>query len=289
MLKQYQQALQSAKRSDIPKVWKQVCFACVRAQEFKAAAQCGLNIIIHPDHLEDVIQYYEKFGYQSELINLLEQGLSLERTHNGIATDLGTLYAKYQPERLMDHINQYSNRLHIPKLIRSCELYHMWPEAVQLHQKYEQWDQAVITMMEHSPSAFKHEIFAQNVIRVTNYDLYYRAMIFYLEEQPMQLNDLLKLLAKKIDLVKCVQVMKRTGYISLIEPFLKSVQYQNVAVVNEALNEIYLEKQDYSSLRQSIRDFDSFESTTLAQSLETHELLDCRRISALLYRKNKKY
>jgi len=59
-------------------------------------------------------------------------------------------------------------------------------------------------MMEHSPTAFKHEIFTQNIIRVTNYDLYYRAMIFYLEEQPMQLNDLLKLLAKKIDLVKCV-------------------------------------------------------------------------------------
>lgn len=37
-------------------------------------------------------------------------------------------------------------------------------------------------MMEHSPSAFKHEIFAQNIIKVTNYDLYYRAMIFYLEE-----------------------------------------------------------------------------------------------------------
>lgn len=28
---------------------------------------------------------------------------------------------------------------------------------------------------------------------------------------------------------------------------------------------------------------------SLAQSLETHDLLDCRRISALLYRKNKKY
>jgi len=42
-------------------------------------------------------------------------------------------------------------------------------------------------------------------------------------------------------------------------------------------------------LRNSIRDFDSFESVSLAQSLETHELLDCRRISALLYRKNKKY
>jgi len=83
--------------------------------------------------------------------------------------------------------------------------------------------------------------------------------------------------------------MKKTGYIALIEPFLKSVQFQNVATVNEALNEIYLEKQDYSSLRQSIKDFDSFESITLASELENHDLLDCRRISALLYRKNKRY
>lgn len=102
----------------------------------------------------------------------------------------------------------------------------------------------------------------------------------------MQLNDLLNILQKKIDLVKCVQHMKRTGYIALIEPFLKKVQYLNVGVVNEALNEIYLEKQDYKSLRLSIQNHDSFESVQLAQSLEHHELEDCRRISALLYRKN---
>lgn len=63
------------------------------------------------------------------------------------------------------------------------------------------------------------------------------------------MNDLLKLIADKIDLTKAVQVMKRTGYIGLIEPFLKSVQSNNIAAVNEALNEIYLEKQDYVSLR----------------------------------------
>jgi clathrin heavy chain len=49
-------------------------------------------------------------------------------------------------------------------------------------------------------------------------------MIFYLEEEPMLINDLLKLLAMKLDLTKTVQVMKRTGYIALISPFLKSVQ-----------------------------------------------------------------
>lgn len=55
------------------------------------------------------------------------------------------------------------------------------------------------------------------------------------------------------------------------------------------MNEIYLDKQDYESLRHSIKDFDSFESVQLAGELETHDLLECRRISALLFRKNKRY
>lgn len=144
-------------------------------------------------------------------------------------------------------------------------------------------------MIEHSPTAWKHEVFAQSIMRASNQDLYYRAMIFYLEEQPELLNDLLNLVSSKLDLAKTVTVMKRTGYIALIEPFLKSAQPQNVAAVNEALNEIYLSKQDYTQLANSIKDYDSFETVQLAQDLEHHELLECRRISALLYRKNKKY
>lgn len=42
-------------------------------------------------------------------------------------------------------------------------------------------------------------------------------------------------------------------------------------------------------MRKSIEDYDSFESIQLAQDLESHELLDCRRISALLYRKNNRF
>lgn len=223
MLKEYVAAFEAAKKADIPKVWKAVCFSCVRAGEFATAARCGLNIIIQPDHLEDLIQHYEKFGYNEQLTTLLEQGMSHERTHNGIYTDLGIMYAKYQPHRLMDHIRTYSQRLHIPKLIRACELHQMWAESVQLHQTYDQWDQAIITMIEHSPSAWRHDTFSQNIIKVTNHDLLYRSMIFYLEEEPMLLNDLLRLTASKIDLSRCVSVMKKTGYIALIEPFLRSV------------------------------------------------------------------
>lgn len=207
----------------------------------------------------------------------------------GIYTELGVMYAKYDPDRLMDHIRTYAQKINIPKLIRSCAKWHMWPEAVFLYTQYEEFDNAVLSMMEHSPSCWRHDVFVQNILKVANLDLYYRALIFYLEEQPMLLNDLLKLLAMKIDLPKCVSVMRKAGHLALIEPFLKSVQNQNVAAVNEALNEIYVENEDYESLRASITEYDNFESLHLAQQIENHELLEFRRIAAIIYRKNEKW
>lgn len=212
-----------------------------------------------------------------------------ERTHNGIFTELGTMYAKYYPNKLMDHIRTYVNKLHIPKLVRACEQYQLWSEAVFLHQNYEQWNQAIMTMIEHSPTAFRHDVFSQNIVKVSSSDIWYKSMIFYIEEEPMMLNDLLKLLQSKIDLQKTVQVIKKTGHIALIQPFLQSVQNQNNSAVNEALNEVYLEKEDYEALRESIKDYDCFESLQLANDLENHNLVECRRISALLFRKAKDY
>lgn len=288
-LREFQGALQAAKKANTPKVWKEVNFACARAKEFRLAAIAGNNVIIHPDHLDDVISHYEKFGFQTEVIQLLENGLALERSHMGIYTELGIMYAKHIPEKLMDHVRTYCQKVNIPKLIRACERYRMWQEAVFLNTQYDEYDNAVLTMMEHSPIAWRHDLFVQNILKVNNQDLYYRAMIFYLEEEPLLLNDLLKLLAMKIDLTKAVTVMRRTGHLALITPFLRSVQNQNVSAVNEALNEIHVENDDHESLFASIKEYDSFESLNLAGKTESHELLEFRRIAALIYRKNKKY
>jgi len=253
------------------------------------AALCGQHIIIHPDHLEELNAFYEKFGYFNELIALLEQGMNLERTHQGIYTDLGIMYAKYNRHRLMDFVRAYNSKVMIPRLIRECERYQMWAEAVYLHGIYDQQDQAIITMIEHSPTAWKHDTFCQNIVNVANHDLLYKAILFYLEEEPMLLCDLLKLISQKLDLTRTVSTLRKTGHIALITSFLESVQSQNISAVNEALNEIYLDNQDFEKLRQSIKEYDSFESVDLAGGLENHELLECRRIAALLYRKNKKY
>lgn len=62
-----------------------------------------------------------------------------------------------------------------------------------------------------------------------------------------------------------------------------------MSAVNEALNEIYLESQDFEKLRDSIKNYNSFESFELAADLAKNDNLECRRISSLLYRKNKKF
>lgn len=66
-----------------------------------------MNLIIHPDHLEEVILHYEEWGVPEEMISLLETGMGLERAHVGIFTELGVMYAKYAPEKLGEHIKGY--------------------------------------------------------------------------------------------------------------------------------------------------------------------------------------
>lgn len=83
------------------------------------------------------------------------------------------------------------------------------------------------------------------ITKVSNNDLYYKSINFYLEEQPLQLNELLKALVQKIDLVKSTSVIRKLGIVQLVEPFLKVVQQTNTKEVNEALNELYLNTEDY--------------------------------------------
>ncbi len=105
-----------------------------------------------------------------------------------------------------------------------------------MYSHYNEFDQAINIMIDHSPIAFNHETYLQLIVKVSNNDLYYKSINFYLEEQPLQVNELLKTLANKIDLVKCTNVLRRLNIVQLVEPFLKIVQQTNTKEVNEALN-----------------------------------------------------
>merc|ERR1712190_384965 len=276
-------------KANNPKTWKEVNIACIQAEQFRCAEIAGMHIIVHPDHLEELIVQYEKHGSFEALINLLDSGLNSERSHFGMYTELGILYAKYKPEKLMDFIKLNTQKLNIPKLIQACERHFHWEHAVFLYTHYDEFDAAANTMMAHSPVASAHDQFQMILQKVANSDIYYRAIQFYLDEQPMQVNSVLNTIMAKVDHARVVQQVRKAGHLPLILPYLKAAQQHKIAAVNEAINELYVEGEQYDELRQSIEDFDNLDQITLAQKLEKHELVEMRHISALVYKKNKRY
>lgn len=56
------------------------------AGEFRLAQACGVHVIVVMDHLSDLIRHYKVGGHFDHLIVLMEQGINLDRAHQGIFT-----------------------------------------------------------------------------------------------------------------------------------------------------------------------------------------------------------
>ena len=100
---------------------------------------------------------------------------------------------------------------------------------------------------------------------------------------------MLKVISSKVDLSTTVAQLQKNSALALAAPFLKSVQSANNYDVNEALNAIYIEEEDPESLQTSILKYSAYDQLTLAKKIENHPILEFKRISALVYRKNKKF
>lgn len=117
----------------------------------------------------------------------------------------------------------------------------------------------------------------------------FSALNFYLQEQPSLLTDLLQALTPRIDVSRVVRMFEKSDNIPLIKPFLLNVQPQNKRAVNDAINDLLIEEEDYKQLRDSVENFDNYEAVALAQRLEKHDLVFFRQIAANIYRKNKRW
>ncbi|KAJ5175310.1 clathrin heavy chain [Penicillium canariense] len=288
-LEEYQAAVECARKANSVKVWKQVNEACVDKKEFRLAQICGLNLIVHAEELQALVRQYERNGYFDELISVLEAGLGLERAHMGMFTELGIALSKYHPDRVMEHLKLFWSRINIPKMIRACEEANLWPELVFLYCHYDEWDNAALAMMERAADAWEHHSFKDIIVKVANLEIYYRALNFYLQEQPLLITDLLQVLTPRIDVSRVVRIFKGSDNIPLIKPFLLNVQHQNKRAVNDAINELLIEEEDHKTLRDSVDNHDNFDSVELAQRLEKHELIFFRQIAASIYRNNKRW
>ncbi|KAJ1034690.1 hypothetical protein NDA13_000947 [Ustilago tritici] len=284
----YQGAVDAARKAGNTSVWKQVHAACLSKREFKLSQIAGLAIIPHAEELPGLIRAYEAEGFFDELLVLLEQALALERAHMGVFTQTGVALAKHRPERMMEHLKLYWSRSNLPQLIKVAEQCHLWSELVYLYTKYDEMDNAALATMEHAADAWDHDQFKAILPKVANVEIYYRALTFYLEQHPLLLNDLLTVLAKRIDHGRVVRMFKKkeNDNVPLIRSYLMSVQAHNLEAVNDAYNDLLIEEEDFETLRSSIDGYDNFDALSLASRLEKHDLLEFRRLAAHLYKKN---
>uniref|UniRef100_A0A2I3S941 Clathrin heavy chain n=1 Tax=Pan troglodytes TaxID=9598 RepID=A0A2I3S941_PANTR len=249
-LGEYQAAVDNSRKASSTRTWKEVCFACVDGQEFRFAQLCGLHIVIHADELEELMCYYQDRGYFEELILLLEAALGLERAHMGMFTELAILYSKFKPQKMLEHLELFWSRVNIPKVLRAAEQAHLWAELVFLYDKYEEYDNAVLTMMSHPTEAWKEGQFKDIITKVANVELCYRALQFYLDYKPLLINDLLLVLSPRLDHTWTVSFFSKAGQLPLVKPYLRSVQSHNNKSVNEALNHLLTEEEDYQDAMQ---------------------------------------
>lgn len=149
-----------------------------------------------------------------------------------------------------------------------------------LYDKYEEFDNAVLAMMAHPTEAWRESHFKDIITKVANIELYYKAIQFYLDFKPLLLNDLLLVLAPRMDhtrylrrtsiraevtvtfranLAFCcvfdrsVAFFAKTSHLQLVKSYLRSVQTLNNKAINEALNSLLIEEEDFQVRARSKR------------------------------------
>jgi len=146
-----------------------------------------------------------------------------------------------------------------------------------------------LTMINHSADAWEHPLFKEVIPKVNSTEICYKAVQFYLSEHPLLTNDLMVPLANRVDHSRVVAIVRKMNLLPLVKDYLAAVQDRNITAVNEALNELFVEEEDYESLRTSIDSYDNFDNMKLASELEKHDLLELRRVAAFLYKKNQRW
>lgn len=131
----------------------------------------------------------------------------------------------------MEHIKLFWSKLNIRKLLASCEDGHHWEELVFLYTHYDEYDNACLTMVKHPAVAFEHVKFKETIAKVTNSEVYYRAIAFYVEYAPTLLVDMLTVVLSGLDHVRVVLQMRKAGLLYLVKEYLLKVQSDNIKEV----------------------------------------------------------
>eukprot|EP00742_Colponemidia_sp_Colp-10_P010839 GILJ01011954.1.p1 GENE.GILJ01011954.1~~GILJ01011954.1.p1 ORF type:complete len:1482 (-),score=281.89 GILJ01011954.1:202-4647(-) len=282
-------AVHAAEKAKNIQTWKEVNRACLEAESFELARQCAIHIVLRAEEMTELVQLYENAGHWEDIAAVLKSATANSAAHMGIFTELGVLYARYQPEKLLDHVNMYARKMNTHRMITICEEYHHWHALRVLYVINEDWLAAAQVMMNHSADSWDHEVFKDVATRMGSSDIIYSAITFYLQNHPELAHDYLTHVMKKIDPERVMLMVAKVAPLHVIRPYLETVQDRNIKKVNECLNIMYVEEENFSALRKSVDAHNNFDSVDLSGKLEKMELFEFRKIALMLHRRNKRY
>ncbi|CCW66995.1 unnamed protein product [Phytomonas sp. Hart1] len=282
-------AVEAANKARLVQTYKEIHMACIVAGEMKLASVCALPVILKAEELSGIADRYESRGLWEDLLAILKMAAGVQGAHMGIFTEIGVLLARYNPEKLLEHINIYPRKINTHKMVSVCELYHHWLPLRVLQVNNEDWMSAVSTMMKHYADAWDHEVFKDAILRMGSNDTIYSAIAFYIKTHPELLNDFLSFIYKKAEPERVMMEVEKHAPIYLIRTYLEVIQERNLKKINETLNNLYIEDEDFDALHRSIESYDNFDFEKLSSRLETMKQFEFRKIALLLHRKNKNY
>lgn len=282
-------AVEAANKAKSTSTFKEVNLACIEAKELKLAAVCAVPVVLRAEELREMNDRYESQGLWEEFFSVLKVASTNQGAHMGIFTEMGVLLAKYKPEKLLEHINMCSKKLNAHKLMSACEEYHHWVCLRVLQVLNNDWVAALNTMMRHHSDCWEHEIYKDVASHLGASDTLYTSIAFYMRAHPNLLNDYLSAVFKKVDPEKVMTEVQRVAPIFLIRSYLETAQERNNKKVNEALNAMYIEEENFKALRHSVDTYNNFDAEELSRKLETMESVEFRNIALALHRRNKRY
>jgi clathrin heavy chain len=131
----------------------------------------------------------------------------------------------------MEHIKLFWSRLNIRKLLKACSDNAQWAEVTCLYLHYDEFDNAVVSMMAYPDEAWNSSRFKDTVVKVTDAEIIYKAIDFYLAQQPLLLNDLLSVILQRVDHVRVISQIRKSGHMALVKSYLLQTQPLNIKEV----------------------------------------------------------
>lgn len=318
-LHEYQNAVDSARRADDIPTWRQVNAACLLANQVQLAKSAGLNLIVLPDELPIISEFYQKNVRIVELVELLEAGIehpqakAYTNKEQNLFTHLALIYAKYmwmidQPgsQRLMRFLKSNSDKVSIPLAIKACRENFLWNEVVFMYILSNEVDQAIKEMMEH-PSSFDHKQLIQVCGQTGQPDLLVQLTKFYIEYYPQNLVEYLKvsrlgyfqteeLVDQKrkdflsVDPMAVLRLAKEYDIIRLVRPYFELCIDDGMIEINNALVDIYIQQNDAKALTELIKRTTAYDTyATLDRLTDAKQTVSLRRVAVAAYTSLKKF